>query len=46
MKFVVFEHTSCDVLTETVDVTNSVLNFVSRPSGVVKVCERVRESDV
>jgi len=41
----VFEHTSCDILTATMDITNMKLNFVSRPCCVVKMCERVRESD-
>ena len=40
-----FKHTSRDVHTETVDVTNLVLNFVSCSCCVVKVCERFSESD-
>ena len=44
-RFVVFEHASCDVLTDTFDVTNVVLNFVSRPSHVVKQRECICESD-
>ena len=45
LRFVVFERTSCDVLTDTEDVTIAILNVVSRPVRVVKMRERVRESD-
>ena len=44
-RFVVFEHASCDVLTDAFDATNVVLNFVSRPIRVVKPRECVCESN-